>query len=144
MSTPPPFAAWLLAAALPSRDRDFVLGDLAEEFATVIAPHHGRRRANWWYRRQVACSLAPLVCRAWERASLARASTAIAGAAVTASLPASMLILMRSFVLQQVPLKTTAEPSVSFLVLLAALVLVAAGAGVAAAIRILDTGARQR
>jgi hypothetical protein len=52
---PPPFAAWLLARTVPSRDRDALLGDMAEEFNERAAV--STRAARAWYRRQVWSSL---------------------------------------------------------------------------------------
>jgi DNA-binding transcriptional LysR family regulator len=60
--------------------------------------------------------------RSWEHASVARASAAQISAAVAGIVPASALILLRTFVLQQVPLKATAEPSLAFVVTLSAVV----------------------
>jgi hypothetical protein len=120
MALPPRWAECVLAAALPPADRDSVIGDLREEFATTAVPVRGCGRARWWYRVQVARSLAPIAVRAWQRASLLHASVVIVCAAAASVLPALMLVALRAFVLQQVPLKTTPEASVQFLTLLAA------------------------
>ncbi|HXT70433.1 MAG TPA: ADOP family duplicated permease [Vicinamibacterales bacterium] len=48
---PPRLAIWLLAQALPADEREFALGDLAEEFADR-ATHDGYTRARRWYWRQ--------------------------------------------------------------------------------------------
>jgi hypothetical protein len=137
MTGPPRLAEWLLASSLTASERDAVVGDLSEEFSTLIVRQRGELRARWWYRWQVARSLAPLFFRSWERASLTRASIAIASAAVAATVPGVLLIMLRSFVLQQVPLKTTAELSPAFGL---ALLIVGATSGVlglACAVRVL-------
>ncbi len=141
--TPPRLAAWLLEATLAASDRDAVAGDLWEEFNTHVVPRRGVVTARWWYRWQVARSLAPLFFRSWEKASLARAAGALIAAAAS-TVPATALILLRSFVLQQVPLKATAEPSLAFIVTLAVVVVCAGIAGVAAAGRILGAQPRHR
>jgi hypothetical protein len=144
MTSPPRLSAWLLEAALTASDRDAVAGDLWEEFTEHMVPRRGVRMARWWYRWQVARSLGPLFSRSWERASLARASAAVISAAVAGTVPATALILLRSFVLQQVPLKATAEPSLAFVVTLSAVVLIASVCGVAAAVRVLSAQSRNR
>jgi hypothetical protein len=111
---PPRFATWLLSAALPAAESDAIAGDLCEEFRDHVAPHRGIHRARWWYCWQVTRSLTPLLLRSWQRATLTRASLAIATAAFTAIVPAMALLFLRSFVLSQVPLKTSAELSSVF------------------------------
>jgi hypothetical protein len=135
--TPPRLATWLLELTLPTVDGEALAGDLCEEYRAHIVPDRGLRQANWWYRRQVARSLAPLVFRAWQRASVARASLAVGGAAMLAAAPAVLLLALRGFVLQQVPLKTTSELSAGFAVLLATVAIAATGGAIAAAVRLL-------
>ena len=144
MNAPPRFASWLLASALAASDRDAVLGDLCEEFNTYIVPSRGAVGARWWYCLQVIRSIAPLFFRSWERASVIRASVAVVGAGLMSTAPASGLLMLRAFVLQQVPLKTTAELSVQFAALLGAVVLSASVLSVAAAIRVLNADSRER
>lgn len=144
MIAPPRIAAWLLQSTLAASERDAVIGDLCEEFVSYVVPAQGAMRARWWYRWQVARSLAPLFLRSWERASLQRASTAIVGGAVMATLPGSVLLMLRTFVLQQVPLKTTSELSLAFAATLAVVVLGAGALGVTTAIRLLNSDSRQR
>ena len=144
MTAPPRWSAWLLEATLVAPERDAVTGDLWEEFTVHVVPLRGVFMARWWYRWQVARSLAPLVFRSWEKASIARASAALAGAVLVGVLPASALILLRTFVLQQVPLKTTPEPSPAFGLILTAVVLGASVCGVAAAVRVLNAEPRDR
>ena len=76
MIAPPRFSERLLATALAVSDRDAVVGDLAEEFTTYVVREHGMFMARWWYRWQVARSLAPLFFRSWERALSSCASMA--------------------------------------------------------------------
>jgi hypothetical protein len=140
MIAPPRFAESLLAWTLASCDRDAIVGDLSEEFNTFVIPQHGVTMARWWYRWQVARSLVPLFFRSWERASIARASVAVLGAGALAAIPATLLILLRTFVLRQVPLKTTAEMSTTFGVMLGAVVVVAGCAALVWAVRALRSG----
>jgi putative ABC transport system permease protein len=53
---PPRLALWLLRSRLPIEDREFVLGDLEEEFLDRVA-HDGGPRARRWYWRQAFRSL---------------------------------------------------------------------------------------
>jgi predicted permease len=60
---------WLLRAAAPRRDREWLLADLEEE-ASARARTHGTRDARAWSRRQVLASLIPLLTRradGWAR-----------------------------------------------------------------------------
>lgn len=139
---PPRAASWLLIAALPAFDGEAIAGDLIEEFRDHIVPSRGVLFARWWYCWQVARSLAPLFFRSWERASVARASVAVVGAAVAATLPATALLTLRTFVLQQVPLKTTAELSLIFGVALLAVVVTTVTIGLVVAVRLLHSGRR--
>jgi hypothetical protein len=142
MTAPPRFAERLLACALALSERDALIGDLAEEFTTYVASERGAFMARWWYRWQVARSLAPLFFRSWERATLSNAIAALGVAAVMATLPPTLLIMMRTFVLQQVPLKTTAEVSAAFAVVLLAVTTLATACGVAGAVGLLKRSPR--
>ena len=142
--TPPRIASWLLEASLPSLDGEAIAGDLHEEFCAHIVPARGVFRARWWYRWQVARSLAPLYFRSWQRASISRASVAIVCAGFTAVVPATLLVMLRTFVLQQVPLKTTAKLSFAFAMLLVAVATVAAVFSVAVAVRVLAARRTER
>ena len=144
MTAPPRLAAWLLQHTLAPSDRDAVIGDLLEEFSYYMVPTRGPTLARWWYRGQVARSLVPLSVRAWERASLGRASMAVIGAALLTTVPAVLLLTLRSFVLQQVPLKTTSELSRGFALTLGLVVLLTGLVALAAAIRLLNTDRRER
>jgi hypothetical protein len=136
--TPPRVACRLLEAALPVGIGEAVAGDLCEEFVEHVAPARGERAARWWFRWQVARSLAPLFFRSWQRASAVRASAAIVIAGAVATVPAALLLSLRSFVLQQVPLKTTAEMSPAFAVGLTLLVVSLAAAGALAGGRLIQ------
>jgi hypothetical protein len=138
MIAPPRLASWLLEVAIPTCDGQAIAGDLAEEFHDRMVPHRGRWFAHWWFCWQVARSLAPLFIRSWERASVVRASSAIVSGGLAATLPAAALLMLRTFVLQQVPLKTTAEPSAVFVAMWLIVVLVTAGFAAAFAVRILN------
>lgn len=142
MTTPPRFASWLLQAALPCRDGEAIAGDLHEEFHVHIVPARGVRAARWWYRWQVARSLAPLFFRSWQRAAVRRASLAMVSAAIVATIPASALLSLRAFVLSQVPLKASSELSLAFGVVLLAVVTITALAGFALGVRLLRDGRR--
>jgi hypothetical protein len=144
MIAPPRLFAWVLEHALAQCERDAVVGDLCEEFNAFMVPQRGVWSARWWYRVQVVRSLAPLFFRSWERASLGRASAAIVGAALAGTAPAAALIMLRAFVLQQVPLKTASEPSLFFVTALLLVVLATAGMGCVAAVAILNAERRKR
>ena len=142
MIDPPRFASWLLEAALPTGDGEAITGDLIEEFQDRV-PHRGYWFARWWFYWQVARSLAPLFFRSWEKASLLRASFAIVTAGLAATLPAALLLILRTFVLQQVPLKTTSELSTVFALVLAVVVVMAISAAAAFAVRVLNPPMRR-
>jgi len=59
-SNVPGLFRWLLRAAAPSRERDWLLADLEEETAARIRTH-GAESARAWSRRQVLASLIPLL-----------------------------------------------------------------------------------
>ena len=59
---PPPLAAWLIAIATGTADRDAVAGDLHEEFRAIAAAQ-GRAVARDWYWRQVRTSLLSVLRR---------------------------------------------------------------------------------
>ena len=60
--TPPRWSERLLARLLPTRDREAILGDLAEAFR-VEARVRGAAAARGWYRREVLRSLVPALRR---------------------------------------------------------------------------------
>jgi hypothetical protein len=137
MIQPPRHASWLLLAAFPDADGEAIAGDLHEEFYEYVVPARGVMAARWWFRWQVARSLAPLFFRYWQRVSVTRAVTAVLAAGVMATAPAVALMLVRSFVLSQVPLKTTPELSVAFAIALFATVVTTLALGCAIGARLL-------
>lgn len=139
MTAPPRFASWLLDATLPAADADAIVGDLFEECREHVVPRRGSVVARCWFYWQVARSLAPLFFRSWERASVTRASVAIVAAAIVSTVPATLLLALRTFTLQQVPLKTTAEMSGAFAAVLVLLVLATTAASIALGLRMLKT-----
>jgi putative ABC transport system permease protein len=56
---PPRFALWLLSGRLPDEWRDFVVGDLVEEFATRSGDSRWAARV-WFWSQAVRCMLLPL------------------------------------------------------------------------------------
>ncbi|HUF48331.1 MAG TPA: ADOP family duplicated permease [Vicinamibacterales bacterium] len=51
-SHPPRLATWLASLRMPPADREFQLGDLAEEYRMVVVPDFGERAGRRWYWRQ--------------------------------------------------------------------------------------------
>jgi hypothetical protein len=107
-------AEHLLSACLPAAEREYLLGDLAEEYNTVVVPARGPRAARWWFIGQILRSMPPLCYRAWERATLGRACGAVVCGGVIATVPPVLLTMLRAFVLQQVPLKSASDVSITF------------------------------
>jgi len=66
-SNPPRIAQVLLAHSLPVREREEVLGDMAESYARRVQRHGGRLRAAMWYWRHALAIPARLW---WRRASM--------------------------------------------------------------------------
>jgi len=56
-----PRNAKLLLLLIPRKSRENLVGDLEEEFSTMILPRCGLRKAQAWYWWQVSASIAPLV-----------------------------------------------------------------------------------
>ena len=63
-SSPPKNAEYLLYLLLPKSERDYIPGDLIEEYNTIIQPKFGKRRAMLWYWKQVISSIGPIL---WSR-----------------------------------------------------------------------------
>jgi hypothetical protein len=57
----PPAAAKFLLLLVPLRYREHLIGDLQEEYATVVLPEYGFRKARFWYWWQVVASVIPLL-----------------------------------------------------------------------------------
>ena len=56
---PPALAVWLLTRRLSAEWRDFVLGDLEEEFHARAAASRGSAR-RWFWWQTIRCLVAPL------------------------------------------------------------------------------------
>jgi hypothetical protein len=66
-ATSPRWMEYTLRLILSAKDREVVLSDLAEEYATIMVPKFGLRRARFWYLSQVVRSCAPLLKgRVWR------------------------------------------------------------------------------
>src|SRR6266536_5900849 len=59
----------LLCLFLTTRERENLMGDLAEEYQAVLSAF-GHRKAAWWFYEQVFYSLLPLTCRSLTRVTL--------------------------------------------------------------------------
>ena len=57
--TEPALARWLLALVTPARERQFLLGDMAEEYAWMIERGGSPRDARRWYWAQLRSSFIP-------------------------------------------------------------------------------------
>ena len=64
---PPRFARLLLRLVVPSRDREYVVRDLAEEFDALLVAGKDLRTARRWYWRQVLASVPSSVTRRRHR-----------------------------------------------------------------------------
>src|SRR5205823_2192441 len=69
--TPPQWAEAALRLVLRPHDFGSVSGDLLEEYRDSVLPTRGKRRADWWYVRQV---LGFLSRRAWVWGALSGAA----------------------------------------------------------------------
>jgi hypothetical protein len=52
---------WLIRLVVPERYQEEFLGDLIEEYETLICPQWGPGRSNWWLWRQVLGSMIPML-----------------------------------------------------------------------------------
>ena len=112
---PPRMGRALLWLALPPPERETVAGDLHEEFATVVLPQRGARRARGWYWGQVLRSMAPLLVLRWQRRGRPPLLAVGAAALLMAAVPLLAAEALRRFVLSQVPLRAGPEPSLGYL-----------------------------
>ena len=64
-----PRTARFLLLLTPKSYREGLVGDLEEEFHTIVLPRYGGRLAQLWYWEQVACSLWPLIWDLLKRAA---------------------------------------------------------------------------
>jgi hypothetical protein len=67
-SAPPRFPKFLLLL-IPKKNREYVIGDLEEEFHTILVPEYGYRTARCWYWAQVLAAFLPIVWDQLKRAS---------------------------------------------------------------------------
>jgi hypothetical protein len=63
----PPCVAVFFLLLAPKKYREHLLGDLEEEYRTVVLPRFGLRRARFWFWWQVCISLTPLVGQQLKR-----------------------------------------------------------------------------
>jgi hypothetical protein len=59
-----PLIPKLLLLCVPKQSRECLIGDLEEEFRTILVPEYGCIIARLWYWEQVLCSLIPIL---WEQ-----------------------------------------------------------------------------
>jgi hypothetical protein len=70
LNTSPPKAARLAVLLIPKRHREHLIGDLDEEYWTVLLPEYGPTCARIWYWWQVAVSLGPFLWVQLQRAAI--------------------------------------------------------------------------
>ena len=78
---PPRLSRWLLYRRIPADEREFVMGDLAEEYAERAA--RDRRHADRWYRRQLRLALTSRKSSNDRRVAQPRLAEALGRALVT-------------------------------------------------------------
>ena len=66
-SEPPGSAKFLLLLLLPTKDRDYLVGDLEELYRTILLPEYGPRMACFWYWWQVLISIGPVILAGIKR-----------------------------------------------------------------------------
>jgi hypothetical protein len=57
----------LLLLCVPKQSRECLLGDLEEEFRTILLPEYGCVIACLWYWEQAICSLVPILLEQFKR-----------------------------------------------------------------------------
>lgn len=62
-SLPPKTAQFILYLVIPRKEREPLLGDLREEYETIIRPQLSLRQARIWYWVQVMTSVGPILGR---------------------------------------------------------------------------------
>jgi hypothetical protein len=102
---PPRLGLWLLRPFLADGAAAPLLGDLEEEYRTVILPARGLRAARRWHLRQCVLSVGPVLKAGLARPSPPQWVLALAAIGVLVAVPLRALEALRSFVLGQVPLK---------------------------------------
>jgi putative ABC transport system permease protein len=78
MLKPPRFAERLLEALIDGRDREYVLGDLAEQYGR-FSEQRGERLARRWYWRQVVGAVVPSLRRRFSPARASRSNQSADG-----------------------------------------------------------------
>lgn len=53
---------------IPKRSREHLIGDLEEEYRTIVLPEYGRFRARLWYWRQMLWIAGPFIWNKLKRA----------------------------------------------------------------------------
>jgi hypothetical protein len=124
---PPRLGPWLLRPFLEGDEAHPLLGDLEEEFHTVILLERGVRAARRWHLRQSVASVAPLLALGIERPTPRQWLLALATLGVLVCAPLRCIEALRSFVLGHIPLKEglTRSPAYLAATLFAAALLVA-------------------
>jgi hypothetical protein len=61
VATSPPTTAKFILLLIPKRHREHLIGDLEEEYMTILLPEYGETKARTWYWWQVAISVGPLL-----------------------------------------------------------------------------------
>jgi hypothetical protein len=60
---PPKTATFLLRLVMPQEGREAMIGDLIEEYTTVMIPQHGRKAGDFWFWSQAIRSVAVVVMK---------------------------------------------------------------------------------
>lgn len=55
--TPPPRVARFALLLIPKKNREHLIGDIEEEYRTVVLPEHGKACARFWYWEQTVLAL---------------------------------------------------------------------------------------
>lgn len=61
LATAPPTSAKYILLLIPRRYREHLVGDLEEEYNTIVLPEYGARKARNWYWWHVVISVGPLL-----------------------------------------------------------------------------------
>lgn len=120
--SPPRIGELLVRLVAPERDREFVLGDLHEEFRLHCAEPRSLAAARRWYARQAAASFWPLI---WMRCRRGEPGSALICGLFLFAGPLAMLCQFWRFALSQVPLRADA-PALEYQAASAACVLMLA------------------
>src|SRR5581483_10932756 len=69
-STSPPSTARVFLRLIPAKDREYLVGDLEEEFRTIILPRYGPAKARLWFWQQTMIAIGPFIIQFFKRAIL--------------------------------------------------------------------------